>query len=614
MKKIIKLKCLTLLISSSIITVSMGALLFAAPHTGGASNIAEPTKEEVVTESKYKTTTVKEKESSDLLLPGKVLSHESATIYPRRGGIVKDIYLDIGDPVREGQVIGVLLPQGVEGESAALIAEKAARARQAKANYLNTKKIAEVAIENAERQLVGKEGEVEDGVASQITNAKKSVEVAESNLKLSQDALEKRQVDIDNTLHDAKSDLAQEKEQIKNVVDASFTSVDSMLSTFDNKVSNSRIESGGIPDYLGATNSSTRRPFISAYNSFLSKKEVLDSKDEHSYEELSAYIEDYLDLASATEALLRDSVGNDELSSSEISEYTADILTKKNHALIQQEAYEDAFNAYNNALSSTDETLTRLANQVEKDQKQLEYAVDVLNNATTLATDNLSIVRANEQRKIDQAETELDVAQAAVNVEYSKSGHMQIVSPFTGTIAKRHIAVGDVISGSNPLFELVGVQTALSKKSRQEIKFGIDEKYYSLINIGDQIEFYIPQKETTKYVATITRVSPQIDPETHNILVQANIDTEVSLPNHMNVRVVIPKTQEIVYKVPSMLIKEEDGTNYIWILEDETHQKLVIDVIAEDGELADVTGGLGEETLLITSAPDSFLNTEMNDK
>jgi len=614
MKHAIKTKYLTIVISSFIFTASMSALLFAAPHVSGASDTTQaPTVTEIAEENTYKTTTVTQKESSNLLLPGKVLSHESATIYPRRAGIVKDIYLDIGDPVREGQVIGVLLPQGVEGESAALIAEKAARARQAKANYLNAKRVADVAIENAERQLVGKEGEAENGIASKITNAKKNVEVARSNLKLSQDTLEKRQIDIENTLRDAKHDLTQEKDQIKNIVDSSFNPVDSMISSFDTKPSTQRIDLDDLPNYLGAAKSSTKNSFIRSYNVFIYTKEELDAKTDHTYDELNQYIEASLDLAAKSEDLLRNSIGNQKLSSSQMSSYTSDILAKKNQVLAQKEAYEDAFNAYNNTLSSTDETITRLANQVEKDQRQLEYTVDVLNNATTLATDNLSIVRANEQRRVDQAETELAVAQAAVNVEYSKSGHMQIVSPFTGIIAKRHVAVGDLIAASNPLFELVGVQTALSKKSRQEIKFGIDEQYYSLINIGDQIEFYIPQKETTTYLATITRISPQIDPETHNILVQANIDTDISLPNHMNIRVTIPRTQEIVYEIPSMLIKEEDGTNYVWILEDDTHIKLIVDVIAEDGELAEVTGELSEETLLITSAPDSFLNTEKND-
>ena len=455
MKKLFKLKWFRTIIGSFLITSIVSTLLFAAPHASEASEQSKVASEVTETEL-YKTITVEQKKNSDLILSGKVLSHESATVYPRRSGIVKDIYLDIGDPVREGQVIGVLLPQGVEGQSAALIAEKQARANQARANYSNSQKIAQVAIGNAERQLAGRDNNDDKNPASKVTNAQKNVEVARANLKLSQDALEKKRIDIENTLQDAKSDFIQEREQIKNVVDTSFSPVDSMISTFDKKVSNGRIESGGIPNYLGATKSSTRRPFISSYNSFLSKKEVMDSQSEHTYEELSAYIEASLNLGSASEALLRDSVGNDDLSSSEISNYTADILNKKNEVLMQQEAYEDAVNAYNSAMSSTNETLTRLGNQIEKDQRLLEYAIDVAENTTTIATDNLSLVKVKEQLKIDKAETELDIAQAEVNVEYAKSGNIEIISPFSGVIAKRHILVGDVISSSNPILNTSG--------------------------------------------------------------------------------------------------------------------------------------------------------------
>ena len=611
MKKIFRLKWFRTLIGSILVTSTVSALLFTAPHASGASDQPEAPNE-VAEKELYKTITVEQKKNSDLVLPGKVLSHESATVYPRRAGIVKDIYLDIGDPVREGQVIGLLLPQGVEGQSAALIAEKQARAKQAQSNYLNSQKIAQVAIENAERQLSGKDNDGNKNPASKVTNAQKNVEVARSNLKLSQDALEKKQIDVENILQDAKSDLVQEKNQIKTIVDTAFSPVDSLISTFDKKVSSERIEPDGIPSYLGATNSSSRRAFISSYNSFLSKKEIMDAGGEHSYEELNAYVEASLDLGAKSEELLRNSIGNAKLSSTQISNYTADILNKKNQILIQQEAYEDALNAYNNSTSSTDETLTRLRNQIEKDQKLLEYAIDIAENTTTIAVDNLSLVKVEEQQKVDKAETDLAVARAAVNVEYSKSGHIEIISPFSGVITKRHILVGDVISPGSPLFELVGVKTALSKKSRQEIKFGIDEQYYSLIKPGDEVEFFIPQKETVKYTATITRISPQIDPITHNILVQANINTDVSLPNHMNVRIVIPESNDVVYQIPSMLIKEDSGSNYIWILKDNVHQKLTIDVIAEDGELADVTGELTEETQLITSAPDSFINIDLN--
>ena len=62
--------------------------------------------------------------SSSVVLLGTVLSHETANIYPRRDGIVEDVYVDIGDTVTKGQVVALLLSKGVEGQSAAAIAEK----------------------------------------------------------------------------------------------------------------------------------------------------------------------------------------------------------------------------------------------------------------------------------------------------------------------------------------------------------------------------------------------------------------------------------------------------------------------------------------------------------
>lgn len=598
--------------SSLIILVSIYALVISSGEVSAATSKKPSIPSEYLRKFEYETIFPNRKRENALVLPGQVLSHESATIYPRRAGIIKDIYFDIGDYVEEGQVIGLLLPQGVEGQSAALIAEKQARLRQANANFLNSQRVSEIAIASAERQLYG--GEDEYGESSRVTNAQKSAEVAKSNLTISEEALEKKRVEMESELIDAKDDVEQERSQIKNVVDSSFTPVDSMISVFSGKVSNQKMEIDDFPNYVGATDSSARLSFMSEYNSFLATKGFMESKAEHSDEDLRRYIESSLGVSSSAEALLRNSLGNSKLSTKQINAYLSDILANKNRVLLQKEAYEDAYNAYSSLVSSNDELLTRLENQVEKDQKSLEYAVDILGNVTTTARDNLSLVRAKEQQSIDRAKTALSVARASLNVEYSKSGHVEIVSPFSGVIAKRHILVGEVISMSQPMFELVGVETTLAKTAKQEIKFGVNEEYFSLIQLGDQIEFFAPQAETKKYHATVSRISPQVDPVSHNILVQAEILGDIDFPNHMSIRVRLPGSKMEVYQLPSTLIKEEGGTSYIWVLEGSTHKKLIIDVISEDGEFADVKGEIDGETMVIKSSPESFLTTEENDK
>jgi multidrug efflux pump subunit AcrA (membrane-fusion protein) len=44
-------------------------------------------------------------EGQSLTLIGTIISNEFATVYSRRSGIIKDLYIDIGDSVNENQTI-----------------------------------------------------------------------------------------------------------------------------------------------------------------------------------------------------------------------------------------------------------------------------------------------------------------------------------------------------------------------------------------------------------------------------------------------------------------------------------------------------------------------------
>src|SRR3989344_3042414 len=81
--------------------------------------------------------------SSSTILIGTVLSHETANIFSRRDGIVEDVLVDIGDTVRKDQVVDLLLPQGVEGQSAAMIGEKNAMKSQPETEFRKAQVVAD---------------------------------------------------------------------------------------------------------------------------------------------------------------------------------------------------------------------------------------------------------------------------------------------------------------------------------------------------------------------------------------------------------------------------------------------------------------------------------------
>ncbi|PIR49282.1 hypothetical protein COU79_05605, partial [Candidatus Peregrinibacteria bacterium CG10_big_fil_rev_8_21_14_0_10_54_7] len=98
--------------------------------------------------------------SSSTILIGTVLSHETANIYSRRDGIVEDVLVDIGDKVRKDQVVALLLPQGVEGQSAAMIGEKNAMKSQAEAEFRKAQVVADETLISARQEIQEMETEL----------------------------------------------------------------------------------------------------------------------------------------------------------------------------------------------------------------------------------------------------------------------------------------------------------------------------------------------------------------------------------------------------------------------------------------------------------------------
>lgn len=89
---------------------------------------------------------------ASIKLPAKVKSNQFAIISPRRTGIIQDLIVDIGDEVTKGQTIGSMLPEGVEGQSSAAIAQASSQLQKTRAELGQAKGVAVDAVSVASQQ------------------------------------------------------------------------------------------------------------------------------------------------------------------------------------------------------------------------------------------------------------------------------------------------------------------------------------------------------------------------------------------------------------------------------------------------------------------------------
>lgn len=206
------------------------------------------------------------------------------------------------------------------------------------------------------------------------------------------------------------------------------------------------------------------------------------------------------------------------------------------------------------------------------------------------------------------------IGQATLDKEIIVQGHTKLISPFSGKIAKRYIAVGESIMPTNPVFSLVDVPTHLAGKAESEIRFSVPEDLIDTITVGDDIMFFMGSGEVNPHTAQITRLSPQIDEMTHQYTVQAAISDDLNLPHNAQVRVRLVTSDIQVYNVPSSSVKRIDDENYIWVLEQdtETSKRIKIQVLGDDGEFAEIMGDIDKQTMVVKRVTQKMMeDTEM---
>lgn len=95
--------------------------------------------------------------------------------------------------------------------------------------------------------------------------------------------------------------------------------------------------------------------------------------------------------------------------------------------------------------------------------------------------------------------------------------YFEILSPATGTVTKRVVAVGDYVKEGSPLFEVIDL-------SRVWVMFDAYESDLPWIQKGDEIDFTIHSIPGEKYNGKVTYVDPIIDARTRVVKVRVELN------------------------------------------------------------------------------------------
>lgn len=209
--------------------------------------------------------------------------------------------------------------------------------------------------------------------------------------------------------------------------------------------------------------------------------------------------------------------------------------------------------------------------------------------------------RVAAQARMEQAETALQLAQARVDAADARLRGTEralrdsnVRAPFAGLVAERLVSTGEFVKVGQPLFELVSLDPI-------EVEFRLAEVDSSRVALGQTVDVRVSPFPERVFFATVTFVSPTIDPRTRTLRVKGLISNAQGLlrPGLFARADLGVDRRSGVRMVPEeAVLQRADGAVAFRVIEGDRVERRVLEIGKfVDGKIEVVTG-LGEHDVV----------------
>lgn len=541
---------------------------------------------------------------------GIVESMSKRNVYPMVSGIIKNIYIEVGDKVTEGQILCELDTEDLKLNIAQQRADLNATEESNLNQLINNERIYQEALSN-----------LSSGTNNQILNAESSFKTAEENLKTAQKKYDDTLKEInDGTnaqltsalsgLTSAKLDLENAQKNYDDALKDQQEGTTSQVTTAESNLTSAKLDldtaKKNYNDALKDQQDKTNSQIITAESNLTSAKLDLDIKiKKHEDNTIlfnsgviskEEYTQSENALTSAQNKYNDAQASYDNAISSE--KKTLDQL--KTSLTNAENRYNDAVTGYDNAIKSEDKTLDQLKTSLTSAVNRYNDAITNYNNAVT-----------SEEKSLEQAENSLKAAQitynnAAASVNAASVGANQDLEKYKSNIDNSQITVNNdskligilklekQLTDSTIKAPMSGTVTAVYAKegaNASGLMFVIEDtdnlkivtkiKEYDIGKVKEGMSVIIKSDSTGEatFDGTIGKIEPTAVKNTIGETdsssdiefaaeVQVAVGTDLKIGNNTRLKIVLEK-KEGVFCVPyDAITTDEDGQKIIYVIMD----------------------------------------------
>ena len=195
----------------------------------------------------------------------------------------------------------------------------------------------------------------------------------------------------------------------------------------------------------------------------------------------------------------------------------------------------------------------------------------------------------------ENAKFDLDALRASYDSARLELSYTEIRAPIPGVVSVRHIKLGNTIKPNDPTFRITDLDPLIAYVH-------IPEKEFRKLAPGQNADVVVDALGGERYVGTISRISPTVDPQTGTFRARVEVpDASRRLKPGMFARVnIVYDRRPDTLQLPRTAILDADGEQSVYIVADGKAQQRSIRTGLTNGGWIEVVEGLqGDESVVV---------------
>jgi HlyD family secretion protein len=229
----------------------------------------------------------------------------------------------------------------------------------------------------------------------------------------------------------------------------------------------------------------------------------------------------------------------------------------------------------------------------KNDVEQARAAADAAEAAARLAVNPFS------DQDIEAAEAAVQQAKAQLDLARIQVEESVIKAPVDGIVAERFLVIGAMASPSTPIVALTSAEV--------EVTASVDEANLSLVNTGQVAAISVAAYPGQPFAGKIGAVAPTVDSRSRTTLIKITPDPAAigKLKPGMFAQISLTRDAKTgVLAIPRSAVLDQAGSPVVFVFDNGKARRTSVRLGVSDGGLVEVTGGLEDGAMVIVDVGD----------